>query len=119
MGRISRSEREMAKRRRIQKALPGRERIPEQPAGGIRSLLAAIAVLEKLEADESSAKLVEGDTGLVLLLKLHRADLIEPYVLFSLGDAGIARDYTPWRVLHRGRLDDYLDRFVVPPLHCL
>jgi tetratricopeptide (TPR) repeat protein len=81
------------------------------------ALLAAISVLERLDADQSSAKLVEGDTGLVLLLKLHRADLIEPYVLFSLGDAGIARDYIPWRVLHRGRLEEYVDRFVVPPVH--
>jgi hypothetical protein len=90
-----------------------RHSLPEES----EALLAAIAVLERLEADESSAKLVEGDTGLVLLLKLHRADLIEPYVLFSLGDAGIARDYIPWCVLHRRRSEEYLDRFVVPPVH--
>ena len=54
---------------------------------------------------------------LVLLLNLHRADLVEPYVLFSLGDAGISRDYIEWRALHRSRLEEYLDRFVVPPVH--
>jgi tetratricopeptide (TPR) repeat protein len=90
-----------------------RHSLPEES----EALLAAIAVLERLDADPSSAKLVEGDTGLVLLLKLHRADLLEPYVLFSLGDAGIARDYISWRVLHRKRLEEYLDRFVVPPVH--
>jgi tetratricopeptide (TPR) repeat protein len=105
-------------RKRFPEEKEYRHSLPEES----EALLAAIAALERLEADESSAKLidtklVEGDTGLVLLLKLHRADLIEPYVLFSLGDAGIARDYIPWRVLHRQRLEEYLDRFVVPPVH--
>lgn len=87
-----------------------RHSLPEES----EALLAAISVLERLKADASSAKLVEGDTGLVLLLKLHRAKLIEPYVLFSLADAGIAHDYVSWRVLNRGRLEEYLDSFVVP-----
>jgi tetratricopeptide (TPR) repeat protein len=100
-------------RKRFPEEKEYRHSLPEES----EALLAAITVLERLEANESSAKLVEGDTGLVLLLKLHRADLIEPYVLFSLGDAGIARDYIPWRVLHRRRLEEYLDRFVVPPVH--
>jgi hypothetical protein len=32
---------------------------------------------------------VDSNTGFVLLLKLYKAGLIEPYVLFSLGDLGI------------------------------
>ena len=87
-----------------------RHSLPEES----EALLAAITVLERLKADANSAKLLEGDTGLVLLLKLHRANLIEPYVLFSLADAGIAHDYVSWRVLNRGRLEDYLDSLVVP-----
>jgi tetratricopeptide (TPR) repeat protein len=87
-----------------------RHSLPEES----EALLAAISVLERLKADASSAKLVEGDTGVVLLLKLHRANLIEAYVLFSLADAGIAHDYVSWRVLNRGRLEYYLDSFVVP-----
>lgn len=87
-----------------------RHSLPEET----EALLAAVGVLERLDADKSTANLVEGDTGLVLLLKLHRADLIEPFVLFSLSDPGVARDYIPWRVLHRGRLEEYLDKFVVP-----
>jgi tetratricopeptide (TPR) repeat protein len=90
-----------------------RHSLPEES----EALLAAISVLETVAVDESNAKLVEGDTGLVLLLKLHRADMIEPYVLFSLGDAGIALDYRPWRALHRKRLEEYLDQFVVPSVH--
>jgi len=87
-----------------------RHSLPEES----EALLAAISVLERLKADTSTAKLVEADTGLVLLLKLHGAKLIEPYVLFSLADAGIAHDYASWRVLNRGRLEEYLDSFVVP-----
>jgi len=48
---------------------------------------------------------------------LHRADLIEPYVLFSLGDAGIARDYAAYRTRSRNKLEEYLDKFVVPVVH--
>jgi hypothetical protein len=100
-------------RKRFPEEKEYRHSLPEES----EALLAATAVLERLAADDTSAKLIDGDTGLVLLLQLHRADLSEPYVLFSLGDAGIARDYMPWRVLHRKRLEEYLDRFVVPPVH--
>jgi len=40
--------------------------------------------------------------------------LIEAYVLFSLGDAGIAHDYEGFRAANRSKLEDYLERFVVP-----
>jgi tetratricopeptide (TPR) repeat protein len=55
------------------------------------------------------------DPALALLVSLHRASLIEPYVLFSLGDAGIARDYAAYRARERDKLRAYLDKFVVPP----
>jgi hypothetical protein len=38
-------------------------------------------------------------------------------VLFSLGDTGIARDYAAYRANNRKKLEDYMDRFVVPPAH--
>jgi membrane protein required for beta-lactamase induction len=47
-------------------------------------------------------------------LKLDRAGLIEPYVLFSLGDTGIARDYAAYRAANRQKLEEYMDKFVVP-----
>lgn len=54
------------------------------------------------------------DPSLDLLLKLHEAGLTAPYVLFSLGDSGIARDYDGFRAKNREKLEDYLDKFVVP-----
>jgi hypothetical protein len=49
-----------------------------------------------------------------LLLKLHEAGLIDPYVLFSLGDDGIAKDYKAYRARNRAKLEDYMDEFVMP-----
>jgi hypothetical protein len=46
---------------------------------------------------------------------LHEAGLIDPYVLFSLGDDGIARDYKAYRAANRTKLGDYMDKFVMPP----
>lgn len=75
--------------------------------------LTAAAVTE--EKSRAAAK-PGGDSSLDLLLKLHRAGLIEAYVLFSLGDEGIARDYAAYRAAHRDRLEAYMDQFVVPAL---
>jgi len=79
------------------------------------ALNAAVAIAEKLKVDKRTAELVAQDPGLLLLLKLHDAGLIEAYVLFSLGDAGIAKDYSAYRAAHRDKLEEYMDKFVVPP----
>jgi Flp pilus assembly protein TadD len=74
---------------------------------------ALTAVAENLGKLGSAEKLAAGQS-LDLLLQLHKAGLIEAYVLFSLGDASIAHDYEGFRAANRGRLEDYLERFVVP-----
>ena len=79
------------------------------------ALTAAAMVLQTLRQDEKSAELVTGNTVAGLLLQLHEADLIDPYVLFSLGDAGIARDYKAYRAANRAKLEEYMDKFVMPP----
>jgi tetratricopeptide (TPR) repeat protein len=80
------------------------------------ALIAAAKVLQKLQEDKKNAEL-RGDAALSLLLKLHNAGVIEPYVLFSLGDAGIARDYSSYRARNRNKLEGYMDEFVVPPVY--
>jgi Flp pilus assembly protein TadD len=80
------------------------------------ALTAAARVLQTLGQDEKSAELVEGNPVAALLLKLYEADLIDPYVLFSLGDDGIARDYIGYRTLNRAKLEAYMDKFVMPAL---
>lgn len=56
---------------------------------------------EKLKKDRESAEQVDSNTALVLLLRLYHAGLPEPYVLFSLGDTGISRDYPSYRLRNR------------------
>ncbi len=80
------------------------------------ALTAAAQVLKKLKEDKKTAGLVTGgDATASLLLKLDEAGLIDAYVLFSLGDDGIAKDYVAYRAKNRDKLEAYMDRFVMPP----
>ena len=88
-----------------------RHSLPEES----EALTAAAKVLQPLKQDEKSAQLLAGTTVAGLLLKLYEAGLIDPYVLFSLGDDGIARDYKAYRAANRAKLEAYMDRFVMPP----
>jgi tetratricopeptide (TPR) repeat protein len=88
-----------------------RHSLPEES----EALTAAARVLEPLRQDEKSAELVTGNTVAGLLLKLHEAGLIDPYVLFSVGDEEIARDYKAYRATNRTKLEEYMDKFVMPP----
>jgi tetratricopeptide (TPR) repeat protein len=90
-----------------------RHSLPEEA----EALGAAAEVLESLEAEGKTEEVLTGDQSLGLLLKLGQAGLIEPYVLFSLGDSGIARDYSAYRTKNRNKLEEYIDKFVIPPLH--
>ncbi len=80
------------------------------------ALRAAADILQKLKAHDEGARAVNADPVAPLLLRLYEAGLIDAYVLFSLGDDGIAKDYAPYRAQHRDKLEAYLDRFVMPPV---
>jgi tetratricopeptide (TPR) repeat protein len=79
------------------------------------ALTAEAKALQTLRGDIGTAELVTDDPSLVLLLKLYQAGVLEPYVLFRLGDEGIARDYDSYRAKNRDKLEEYMDKFVVPP----
>ena len=100
---------------RFQKQFPRegeyRHSLPEES----EALTAAAKVLEKLKEDKKTGELVAGNPAAGLLLQLHEAGLIDPYVLFSLGDDGIAKDYLAYRAKNRDQLVAYLDNFVMPP----
>jgi tetratricopeptide (TPR) repeat protein len=101
----------------FEKHFPGeqeyRHSLPEES----EALTASAKVLKKLKEDGKATELLDKDAALTLLLRLHDAGLIESYVLFSLGDAGIAHDYAAYRARDRKRLEEYIDKFVVPPAH--
>jgi tetratricopeptide (TPR) repeat protein len=79
------------------------------------ALTAAANVLRTLMQDKETAELVTGNSVAGLLLKLHEAGLVDSYVLFSLGDDGIARDFKAYREANRTKLEEYMDKFVIPP----
>jgi tetratricopeptide (TPR) repeat protein len=78
------------------------------------ALSAAAQTLQRLAAQDKGAQAVSVDPIAPLLLRVYEAGLIDAYVLFSLGDDGIAQDYTEYRAKHRAQLEGYLDRFVMP-----
>lgn len=80
------------------------------------ALKADIQVLQNLTKDQKTAEILKIDPNSGLLMRLYQAGLIEPYVLFSLGDDGIARDYAAYRAKNRDKLEEYMEKFVVPPL---
>jgi hypothetical protein len=57
-----------------------------------------------------------GDPDLHLLKKLADAQMLEPYVLLSVPDRGIAIEYFAYREKNRKQLEEYLSQFVVPPV---
>ena len=79
------------------------------------ALTAAAKVLERLKEDKQTTELVTANPTAGLLLKLHEAGLVDAYVLFSLGDDGIAKDYAAYRAKNRDKLETYMDTFVMPP----
>jgi len=79
------------------------------------ALGAAAVNFQKLKDDPKTVALVTNERRLGVLVALHQSGLIEPYVLFSLGDndVGIANDYAVYREKNRSKLEEYLDKFVV------
>lgn len=87
-----------------------RHSLPEES----EALTSAAAVLQKLQAGPKTEKLVTDNPSAMLLLKLQQAGLLDAYVLFSLGDDGIAKDYFAYRAKNRDKLEAYMDKFVMP-----
>src|SRR5260370_2848831 len=87
-----------------------RHSLPEES----EALTAAARVLKQIEPDNEVTKVVTGDQSLSLLLTLSQTALIEPYVLFTLAPIAIPRDYDSYRAKNRQKLEEYMDKFVVP-----
>jgi tetratricopeptide (TPR) repeat protein len=79
------------------------------------ALTATAKFLKKLLENKKTADVVTNNTMAELLVKLQDAGLIDAYVLFSLGDDDIAKDYIPYREKNRDKLEAYMDKFAIPP----
>jgi tetratricopeptide (TPR) repeat protein len=99
----------------LAKRFPEEKQYRHSLAEESEALTEAAKTLERLKKDPNTTASVTEDPTASLLLKLYEAGLIEPYALFSLGDAGIAQDYPGYRASHRDKLERYMDQFVVPP----
>jgi tetratricopeptide (TPR) repeat protein len=100
---------------RFQKQFPQepeyRHSLPEES----EALAAAAQILDKLKQEPKSSEEVASDPSASLLLKLRDAGFLDAYVLFSLGDDEIAKDYVAYRAANRNKLEAYMDKFVMPP----
>jgi len=76
--------------------------------------LAATVFLESAQSKKKTLA-VPKDPDLATLLRLKQAEMIEPYVLLNAADNGIAQDYAAYREKNRGKLEQYLSEFIVPP----
>ena len=103
------------KQRKFKQHFPQEPKYRHSLAEETDALTAAINVLEKLRSNIDTAEQVTEDQSLLLLLKLRQAGVLEAYVLFRLGDEGIAKDYPAYRAKRRDKLEEYMDKFVVPP----
>jgi len=84
-----------------------RHSLPEEAA-------ALRKVAEGVSRDMKAGKIPSLDPSLATLVKLNDEGLLEPYVLLTRADAGIARDYATYRKGHRDKLRSYMDEYVVP-----
>jgi hypothetical protein len=72
------------------------------------------AAADSLAEDFPPKKRKKLSPNLTTLLQLHESGLIEPYVLISAADEGIAKDYATYREQNRDKLYRYMDEVVVP-----
>jgi tetratricopeptide (TPR) repeat protein len=101
----------------FKKHFPNEKEYRHSLAEEAEALSLAAKVCEELVVSDnkkSKSSSPPKDADLRLLLKLDQAKMIEPYVLLSAPDAGIARDYAAYREKNRATLETYLSDFVVP-----
>ena len=66
------------------------------------------------EQKDYAKKMKELDPGLLEVIQIDEARLLEPYVLLNRADTEISRDYPAYRAANREKVRAYLDQFVVP-----
>jgi tetratricopeptide (TPR) repeat protein len=76
--------------------------------------LGAAADSVKKDLEKGKLKTENLDSGIAALLKLSKAEMLQPFILLSRPDAGIAQDYEAYREKNRDKLRQYLRDFVVP-----
>jgi len=76
--------------------------------------LGMVATRVKEDLQKGKIKIKDLDSGIAILLRLFEAKMLEPFILLSRPDAGIAQDFEAYREKNRNKLLQYLRDFVVP-----
>jgi tetratricopeptide (TPR) repeat protein len=74
----------------------------------------ALTTTAQFAESKRGSSALDKDPNVQLLLKLYRANMLEPYVLLNGADQGIAQDYVAYRAQNRQKLVDYLGTYVAP-----
>jgi tetratricopeptide (TPR) repeat protein len=98
---------------RFKKEFPQEPQYRHSLAEETDALTTAAKVAEEL-AGKSTNGLIAKDVNLQLLMRLYHEQMLEPYILLSAPDQGIAQDYAEYRAKNRAKLEEYLGRFVAP-----
>lgn len=78
------------------------------------SALSATAASVAQSMQEGDLKPENLDAGIATLLKLHKSGMLEPFILLSRPDEGIAKDYPSYREKYRDKLRQYVKEFIIP-----
>lgn len=70
-------------------------------------------VVDQVREGLKEKKIKQLDPGLADLVKLSDQQLLEPFVLISKADAGIAIDYPTYRDAHRDKVAEYINNWII------
>jgi tetratricopeptide (TPR) repeat protein len=75
-------------------------------------LLTLVSQTVEKDIEKGTLKTEKLDPGIALLLKLHKADMLEPYILLVRSDKDLSQDYPAYRTANRDKLRQFLDNYV-------
>lgn len=101
----------LSDQQKFKQAYPGEQTYRHSLAEEVGSLRLVVETVERKLKDKE-LKENELDVSIANLLKLQRAGLLEPFILFAKADEGIARDYPEYRKTNRAKLRQYLVEYV-------
>jgi tetratricopeptide (TPR) repeat protein len=73
------------------------------------------AVVSQVREKQQKKEIKQLDPALATLVKLSDEELLEPFVLISRADQGIAHDYAAYRDAHREKVRQYIVEWVLHP----
>jgi tetratricopeptide (TPR) repeat protein len=104
-------ERTLWKNEEFAKQFPGEKNYRHT----LKEEVASLSLVVTSFTEQSKKKLKNPDPSLVMLAQLKDEGMLEAYVLLVRADNDIARDYFPYRAVHRDKLIEFVDKYIVPP----